>query len=367
MNFSARYLLLALVVVVFRCFGQKTATAPQPPALTQPAASSTATVEMPGDPAALLELAKKQNGLRNVGSAPWHIKASYEVLDYGVAVETGSIEEFWVSEKKLKITYAGRGFNQTLYSTDAGGFRVGDQSWPSGAVLAARNSLFPFFPSYELLKNSKVDLTDRPVGQSVLKCVTVDTSSQATAGNSEVYCFDPNAPILRLFEMSRGASQSVYNGIVSFRGIYVARNILVSTQGKPWVRVHLDVIEALSKIDESSFIPPPGAVAVTGGKVDIDPVIMAGRIIYKVIPEYPETAKSIRTQGVVVLNAVIGKDGRIRDLRPISGPSVLIPSSLKAVNQWVYEPYLLDGEPVEVGTTIHVVFNLGGGGFSPPK
>lgn len=205
------------------------------------------------------------------------------------------------------------------------------------------------------------------MGQSQLKCVTVDTSKQATAGNSEVYCFDPNAPILRLFEMSRGASQSVYNGIVSFRGIYVARNILVSSQGRPWVRVHLDTIEGLSQIDESSFIPPQGAVPVTGGKIDVDPVIMAGRMMYRVTPEYPETARSIRTQGVVVLNAVIGKDGKIHDLRPISGPSVLIPPSLKAVNQWVYEPYLLDGEPVEVGTTISVVFNLGGGGFSPPK
>jgi hypothetical protein len=227
MNFSARYLLLALVVVVFRCFGQKTATAPQPPALTQPAASSTATVEMPGDPAALLELAKKQNGLRNVGSAPWHIKASYEVLDYGVAVETGSIEEFWVSEKKLKITYAGRGFNQTLYSTDAGGFRVGDQSWPSGAVLAARNSLFPFFPSYELLKNSKVDLTDRPVGQSVLKCVTVDTSSQATAGNSEVYC-----PMRRYFaylkcpgaQVKASTTGSCHSGESTSRATYLYRH-----------------------------------------------------------------------------------------------------------------------------------------------
>lgn len=129
MNFFARYLLLALVVVVFRGFGQTPATATQPPAQNQSAAPTTATVEMPSDPAALLELAKKKNGLRNVGSAPWHLKASYEVLDHGVAEETGSFEEFWVSEKKLRITYTSRGFNQTLYSTHAGGFRVGDQNW----------------------------------------------------------------------------------------------------------------------------------------------------------------------------------------------------------------------------------------------
>ena len=56
---------------------------------------------MPSDPAALLELAKKKNGLRNVGSAPWHLKASYEVLDDTAGIEeTGSFEEFWVSEKK---------------------------------------------------------------------------------------------------------------------------------------------------------------------------------------------------------------------------------------------------------------------------
>jgi protein TonB len=64
----------------------------------------------------------------------------------------------------------------------------------------------------------------------------------------------------------------------------------------------------------------------------------------------------------VLLKAVIGKDGRIVivEARAIGGPPMLQQASIDAVRKWVYEPYLLDGEPIEVETEINVVFSLGG-------
>jgi len=59
-----------------------------------------------------------------------------------------------------------------------------------------------------------------------------------------------------------------------------------------------------------------------------------------------------------VLRAVIGKDGLIKDLRVISGPEELISPSVRAVRQWVYRPYLLKGEPVEVDTQVSVNYAL---------
>jgi TonB family protein len=75
-------------------------------------------------------------------------------------------------------------------------------------------------------------------------------------------------------------------------------------------------------------------------------------------PVYPEQAKKDRVEGKVVLAAVIGKDGTVENLRVVSGPSPLQPSALDAVRQWRYKPYLLNGEPVEVDTTIRVVYTL---------
>ena len=81
-------------------------------------------------------------------------------------------------------------------------------------------------------------------------------------------------------------------------------------------------------------------------------------LIHQVKPEYPPLAKVTRTQGVVLLDAVIDKEGSIQSLRVISGHPLLNQAALDAVKQWKYRPTLLNGEPVEVSTTITVTFTL---------
>ena len=87
---------------------------------------------------------------------------------------------------------------------------------------------------------------------------------------------------------------------------------------------------------------------------------MAGNLLDKTVPQYPAIAKAARIQGTVVLQATISKTGAIQNLRVISGPPMLQQAALDAVRSWRYKPYLLNGDPVEVETTVNVVFNLGG-------
>ncbi|MBB6143447.1 TonB family protein [Silvibacterium bohemicum] len=94
------------------------------------------------------------------------------------------------------------------------------------------------------------------------------------------------------------------------------------------------------------------------GRINVSPGVMAGNKLSGPAPQYPEDAKKARIQGKVVLNAVIGKDGAIEQLNVLSGPKELQQSSLDAVRQWTYKPYLLNGEPVEVETTINVIYTL---------
>jgi TonB family protein len=99
--------------------------------------------------------------------------------------------------------------------------------------------------------------------------------------------------------------------------------------------------------DEPGSIP----VRVTGS-------VSGGSILSKVPLIYPPDAKAARVEGTVEMKAIIGKDGHVKDLVVVSGPEILQPAALEAVRQWVYNPYLLNGEPVEVDTRIVVNFNL---------
>jgi protein TonB len=87
--------------------------------------------------------------------------------------------------------------------------------------------------------------------------------------------------------------------------------------------------------------------------------VLAGMLLTPIRPVYPVIAKAAGVQGAVVLEAVISKAGRIESLRAVSGPAMLRSAAMEAVQAARYVPYLLNGEPVEVQTTIMVVFQLG--------
>ena len=86
--------------------------------------------------------------------------------------------------------------------------------------------------------------------------------------------------------------------------------------------------------------------------------VMEGMLIRKVIPTYPAIGRAVRAQGTVQLQATISREGTIENLRVVSGPPILQQAAIDAVKQWRYRPYLLNGEPVEVETTINVDFRL---------
>jgi len=105
---------------------------------------------------------------------------------------------------------------------------------------------------------------------------------------------------------------------------------------------------------------PPKVKAEAPKKVNISGGVMQGNLVAKTPPIYPPIAKAARVSGTVVLQATISKTGTIENLRVISGPAMLQPAALDAVKSWRYRPYLLNGDPVEVETTVNVIFTLGG-------
>lgn len=93
--------------------------------------------------------------------------------------------------------------------------------------------------------------------------------------------------------------------------------------------------------------------------VRLSSMVVEGLLVHKTIPVYPVIAKATHTQGTVVLQATISRTGTIENLRVASGAPMLEQAALDAVSTWRYRPYLLNGQPIEVETTVSVVFKLG--------
>jgi TonB family protein len=117
--------------------------------------------------------------------------------------------------------------------------------------------------------------------------------------------------------------------------------------------LHPSAIEVPSTASSSEPQDPSGPVRVSSG-------VMAGAIISQPPPTYPDIAKAAHVQGVVVLHAIISKDGTVEKLTVVSGPPMLVQNAVDAVQKWTYHPYMINGQPVEVETTINVNYTFGG-------
>ena len=100
------------------------------------------------------------------------------------------------------------------------------------------------------------------------------------------------------------------------------------------------------------------APEVSKGPVRVSSSIVAGLLLDKAMPIYPVIARVTHREGVVVLEATISPMGRIENLRVVSCEPILRQAALDAVSHWRYRPYLLNGQPVEVETTVNVIFKL---------
>jgi TonB family protein len=145
------------------------------------------------------------------------------------------------------------------------------------------------------------------------------------------------------------------------------------TQAATAFDAHLRVTQAISGPDRSVQIlispegqggalaiapPPPPQPPPPPGSVRMGSAVEQANLVSQTPPVYPPLAKAARVQGAVTFQALIGKDGHVETLQLISGPPLLVKAAEDAVQQWVYKPTMLNGNPVEVVTTVSVNFTL---------
>jgi TonB family protein len=177
--------------------------------------------------------------------------------------------------------------------------------------------------------------TEKPATGSPLS----ETAGPETAGT------EPVAPDLAPIRTERGPIQR--------RVLWLAVTAFVVIGGLGWWQWYRAWQELESQI-------PAGAAVAQLSRPRVPDEVPAGAmeklVAYKVAPVYPSPARQGKVHGVVVLHAVIGPDGSVLDVRPMSGPQELTPAAMDAVKAWRYEPYRVNGKPVEVGTTVAVEF-----------
>lgn len=319
---------------------------------------------MPKDGKELILLAANSNGLSSPGLQPWHLQASFKLLDpQGKTTDEGTIEEYWAGHHKRRITYSGKNFTQTTYWTEAGMVQSGPSELPSFLMPELRAALVEPIPNAEFLKAQVFEVKERDLGSSKLLCLAANVAPPAKSDGFQktqgpTYCLNTDKPVLRITTSGAGLRQAVRNKIVSFQGRYIPQDLQIVQQGRIVATLQVENLEAIKTQDDSVFAPTADAIALPP-RVSVLSGVANGMIITKAYPQYPVAAKQSHVQGTVVFQASIGKDGKISDLKVMSGPIMLQQAALDAVKQWAYWPFFMDGEAVEVSTKINVVFNLG--------
>lgn len=164
-----------------------------------------------------------------------------------------------------------------------------------------------------------------------------------------------------------GTSELVDGRIVAPIRVPSSTNLIVDRPGNDLAAPGLNEVvgstgnrqqsSAMQNLLTARIVPPP-----TRPDVRRDPIRISkldeGALLRRVQPVYPPIARTTRTQGPVVLTALIDTDGRIINLRLVSGHPYLVNAAMDAVKQWRYRPYILNSQPIEVETQITIVFSL---------
>jgi TonB family protein len=324
----------------------------QDPPASPPAGSS--------DPFALLVRASKLNNLAVDDVQPWHIKASIQLFnDQGSPSGEGTYEEFWVGPKKFKRIFIGKEFSETRYGGEQGDLHADVRGTVPQLVYSVQRELVSPLPKTQGAE--KFDLTGKEVEMGGLKltCLTLAPPMPVAT-----HCVNQSEPILRVSSYPVSSLQVLRNRMLRFQERAIPGDIKLVRAGKTLLTIHVDSVENIADANDALFAAPSDAVQIPT-LVQIPGAFAKGMLEYSVVPDYPSAAKDARMEGTVVLQAKIGKEGRLKDITVVSGAKVFQGSAIQAVQQWRYRPYLLSGEPVEVMTTINVIFSLNHSGPRP--
>ena len=301
------------------------------------------------------------------------MKVSYQVYDAkGRHPQPGTYEYWWASPERSRSTWTRGGMSHTDWHMSNG--RLAYEA--SGAPL----SLFEYKLEAALIaplpRARDLDPTRFKVNPAAnASCFSIVPTNEMAGGDAKLgagravptYCFGKSTAVLRTMS-SLERVQTQFSHVREWQGRFLPRDVMIGEGDHKLLAARVDVVELIDA-SEPALTPPQSAmrtevfvssdVSLQDAEVQTD--VARAMLKKRIEPEYPADAKRAGLHGTVVLEAMIGTDWRIHDLRVLSAPAAeLAASSFAAVSQWEYRPYVMGGRAVPVQTTVTVTFSLGG-------
>jgi Gram-negative bacterial TonB protein C-terminal len=310
-------------------------------------------------PASVLETASMLTSLDAIDQPAWHLKLDVTMFDdKGKNPSVGTVEVWHRNADERRVYTFGDATSTTLRHDGKTFYDAGGSVPSFQAEEVLRQVLHPG-PMGAEMNGAVPEARKQKFGKVELTCVMltqpIKGAGEIPLGLFPTYCLDANGLIR--FTYNFGGHEVFLNEMGTFLGQRASTDIVIREH-------HVEVASAkvtslvtyTPQADE--FTPATGMVEV-GPDARIPAGVISGHRISFVEPVYPEGAKIRHASGTVLLHAIIGRDGHVRSLRPMNAADAdFVISAIAAVRQWVYSPYLLNGEPTEVDTTITVNFAL---------
>lgn len=321
---------------------------------------------VPQDAKALLLVAAQVNGLDAPGLRPWHILVTYDKFDEdGDNVDSGTYEEFWVGAKQYRLSYSSHDFTQTDIATEKGLFRTGNEKWPGELQTRVRDEFVrPMFREMNL-QYANAEKTTHEFGKVQLPCVLLRQPSRGimivSISGLPSFCFESDSLMLRYIKGGMSPTtiwdQTVYDKIVRFQDRYVGSDIQVMRGGKLYLKLHLEKLELISQPNAVDFTPDLNARAVDEKRINLDASVLSlDYVLHEELPQYP---KSIHAPGgTATMKYIVGKDGHVTSVQFIEGTAEMKKGLEEALKKYVYRPFVVRGEPVEVEVDQKFIYEI---------
>ncbi len=318
---------------------------------------------LPKDPRAILDAAAPYYDFSDPVLKPFHLKASYQLYDdQGNPAEQGTFEYWWASPTVYRISWTRPHAMHISWHT-ADGKEAYIESGERLRYFERRISSDLIMP---LPTTAQVDPKTATLEHHNLKLAGVDLScvsisslrSQPRDDNREspTYCFNSSLPALRLTYESSGVVMTSYDQIVSLKGKLLAREVRVIAGKQTLFSFKVDTVDSFQP--ENPLLTPPSDANFKPDAVQSMKQIKPGSPIKMGPLMYPAAAHVQNLHGgEALVEAVVGTDGNIKDPRVIYASSpVFAAPSLESVSQSHYEPYQLDGAPIETDIVVSTIF-----------
>ena len=330
--------------------------------------TNNAVARAPKDPRELLALARPAYDFDDVSLKPWHLKGSYQLFDEnGKPGEEGAYEYWWTAPGVYRSSWSRPGGMRTEWHTAHGR----TMSVASGKRIMAierdlRDLLVNPVPDVSKLAPGEAEFEkdDLKVGKLNLQFARMSLRRQKDGRPPTIpgvragtYCFEEPGLFLAV-EHDPDADYTEFHQLRSFQGRVIAGEVIRSFNGRYLFKYSLDKMTWIDAKDPA--LNPTTDAKVTAEDATRQESAAQSHLLNKVPPIYPPAAKSTHTTGAVLLDVLIGTNGRVRDVVVLGSSSPLLTQAAKdAVGQWQYSPYVVDGEPQEVSTRVKVFFMMG--------